>query len=926
MTTRPEIRPTGDVTLDTDSIQAAINAAAEGDIIPIRSINADGDPTPWALGQSNGWAPGIASYGCPKAYDANPGVPQVKEGDILFFTRWTGSGLLATPTTQNISFCFSKKYGTLGVYDQASAATVIGTLWARGTGYLLNDLVSNGTNVYRCTLAGTSLATAPQSWAAATAYVGGDQVNFNGTAFVCVTAGTSTPASAPAWAPNTPYTVGQYVSSQGNIYLCITSGTSSATMGPSSTDRYGTNADGTAAWRYCAAPVGTVASIPDGTVVWAYSSLVGPQGALATDVIDGTAKWRYVNSRGRTVVVRVDNADSANQVGTRLREACWMGVSAFNLIAKNDAPAWVAETYYAVPSQMISHGGNRYALLTPGMSASSDTPNWGIGSDITDGTAHWRYLCANTNAWVSIANDRPGTTSNMTIPPPVNATGFTQPASLAGGTNGIDTITVSTTNSYVYGAAPVASKYYSQFSRGSSDFTGYQTIYSMGMGKAILIDKAITLQGDVDGEGNPITVLQNKYPYLVPSGRVWTTGTNVHTTVRVANTYALIITGGDVQLGTKAKISNLKFDGGSVGEAYVGLAFKPFDEENLYYYNILRSIMRMHELRTVYPAWDATSTTLDTTGKVVSNITRCKYVGMVFLSYYNESTCALNYEDCEFSSPFCEASVPKNDTFGVGTGPVRHANGVYGVCTLQGNYIPNWHKHIRDCSFTNMTFDFSAAYKGSYADYGKFFRLIALAASTGTIEDVSIRNVRVDISKMGLWYDLVKYAIFLDAQSSGTLSNVKIVDSEFKGASPTIRLSGAPYDCLISNNRVVSSYIPSTPYPATLLLGAGNCDLIKNDYKDSGYPSLAVDDNALKACIWLLSATHDNTVFESGGFPAGQGGANNHVVNEGINNRIVGESARSVAKPAGIGEVVRALLGHSDRPDRDDIGDLTNCE
>jgi hypothetical protein len=68
--------------------------------------------------------------------------------------------------------------------------------------------------------------------------------------------------------------------------------------------------------------------------------------------------------------------------------------------ASGNTAVWVASTAYTL-SQRRTNGGLIYEVITPGTSASSGGPT-GIGQDITDGTAHWKYV------GVGITLDLPG--------------------------------------------------------------------------------------------------------------------------------------------------------------------------------------------------------------------------------------------------------------------------------------------------------------------------------------------------------------------------------------------------------------------------------------------------------------------------------------------------------------------------------------
>lgn len=56
------------------------------------------------------------------------------------------------------------------------------------------------------------------------------------------------------------------------------------------------------------------------------------------------------------------------------------------------AAAWAASTAYTL-GQIRSNGGNLYECITAGTSDASGGPS-GTTADITDGTAHWKYLAA----------------------------------------------------------------------------------------------------------------------------------------------------------------------------------------------------------------------------------------------------------------------------------------------------------------------------------------------------------------------------------------------------------------------------------------------------------------------------------------------------------------------------------------------------
>lgn len=72
----------------------------------------------------------------------------------------------------------------------------------------------------------------------------------------------------------------------------------------------------------------------------------------------------------------------------------------FRPIAINtpELPAWAAQTHYTT-SDFITNDGATWVCITEGDSAASGGPT-GTGSDVTDGTAHWKYLNGTGNSEV----------------------------------------------------------------------------------------------------------------------------------------------------------------------------------------------------------------------------------------------------------------------------------------------------------------------------------------------------------------------------------------------------------------------------------------------------------------------------------------------------------------------------------------------
>lgn len=105
--------------------------------------------------------------------------------------------------------------------------------------------------------------------------------------------------------------------------------------------------------------------------------------------------------------------------------------------------AWAALTAYSVAA-LRSNGGNIYECITAGTSAASGGPT-GTGSDITDGTVHWRYVAAGSAAVLAavtalLAGDDGNCTSAVTLSfeSPIagaNATAMVATTAISGGTD-----------------------------------------------------------------------------------------------------------------------------------------------------------------------------------------------------------------------------------------------------------------------------------------------------------------------------------------------------------------------------------------------------------------------------------------------------------------------------------------------------------
>lgn len=227
------------------------------------------------------------------------------------------------PTTANA--------GTTLTLEYISKSWLCPPSWVAGTTYsaVTPNWVNVNGNIYKCTTGGTASSThAPNmaygigrdggvqwsfitktAWAGTTVYSVGDYVTNGGNLYLCSVGGTSgggggptgmtamqtegtvtwTYTAAPAWAAETAYLAGAVVSKGGNYYLNTTPNAANATSQISG--KFG--------------PDWTATTVPDNAATWtfqpqAYEGLVTDSDLCLFDediMIEGL-KWRFLRARG----------------------------------------------------------------------------------------------------------------------------------------------------------------------------------------------------------------------------------------------------------------------------------------------------------------------------------------------------------------------------------------------------------------------------------------------------------------------------------------------------------------------------------------------------------------------------------------------------------------------------------------------------
>ncbi len=209
---------------------------------------------------------GAAVTAAGKMFSQNPKVAQVVVGKRANLPTMKVD---LTPTAQNATLYqvlvgatefdyTSDATATVAEITAGLAAALTQTAWAATTGYSVGDYVSANGNVYICTVAGTSGATAPSGTSSAEvdgtvtwAYKGPVQnvKGTDGTTKVTAEHDDGPGGVAAAWAGSTAYVVDDYVTNNGIVYRCSVAGTSAASGGPTGTGS-APIVDGTASWLF----------------------------------------------------------------------------------------------------------------------------------------------------------------------------------------------------------------------------------------------------------------------------------------------------------------------------------------------------------------------------------------------------------------------------------------------------------------------------------------------------------------------------------------------------------------------------------------------------------------------------------------------------------------------------------------------------
>ena len=302
--------------------------------------------------------------------------------------------------------------------------------------------------------------------------------------------------------------------------------------------------------------------------------------------------------------------------------------------------------------------------------------------------------------------------------------------------------------------------------------------------------------------------------------------------------------------------------------------------------------------------------------------------GCVTLAPDDENPNACLISNCVFSNYLLWSALVKGSTGSVfqdcrcvGTSfEFNHPNFTEIGASFWGNtnssttpFVGHFHcTTLKDFTIKNCAFDFT----GSSLPFS--CAVTSANSLGGTVENCSVQNCT--FTNCNCSWSVLEFAYAGDIDHGvqvqpGTATLCTAINNTFTGCgSPygIIQADGiySPYtgelipaaDNLVSGN----TFLNCTRGPAVRFGYTSLCQSVKNDYRKSNLPTIA-EAGASRSALRLRFCDHC-TIFESGMFPPGKGGASNFVsVPELDSNRIIGDRANTVDQPAGIGQLEASL-------------------
>ncbi len=407
--------------------------------------------------------------------------------------------------------------------------------------------------------------------------------------------------------------------------------------------------------------------------------------------------------------------------------------------------------------------------------------------------------------------------------------------------------------------------------------------------RQIVVGSGITLQGEVDGSNVPKTKM--RFLAATPENADYLTHGLINGFFHLNGTS-----------DGMPKVKSIEFNNAMT----MIIAWSPNEVENCRFYDVQQPFRHIMDDRDVYP--NLTSSVEDFTSPNLSLMKDCLIDGMVqWLHLIGGGLTVQN-----LTAQNIGASVITGQT-SVGTTGLMAADPDFHVFLFGLTPGTIQTKYCRDVVLENGTYTNASPKPGAVDPEVLTF---GFSQFGGVMEKVEIRGNNVSdwpVSEIFFNGGFAFAAFFAER-----MRDISVINNTWTRSGPLFAaggiLSPPSTNYLVSGNTVDADVggTGSAPVVSSVVMGdfffgeVHDCTIAKNDYTDSGHPSLAVTPSIDNSAILLLPGANFNTIFESDSFPAGQGGAKNHVTDLGLSNRIVGERANTADKPAGIGDTIRS--------------------
>ena len=397
--------------------------------------------------------------------------------------------------------------------------------------------------------------------------------------------------------------------------------------------------------------------------------------------------------------------------------------------------------------------------------------------------------------------------------------------------------------------------------------------------ECLAIDRNVTVRGEVDGEGKPITVLRQFGSYEDFSS--WWAGANVY----VSNLFVL-------QKNVHPRFENLKIQYSS--NPFILLM--PFDVVNCEFDGVGEALNPVLDDRYVFPHLQLDPSNFSDMQTTL--IKDCVFKRCYYCMYGIGSGIVL--EGCSLAGADAIAG-------GVGAYFIGMSNA---VSIFSGGVVPP-NKHVSRYAKYNIcrnnNFDFGGNDLGWIATLG--FWGDGNISGDGICEDNEMYGNEIS--------NLAGFGLECFAANRGINRRNSVYDNTMTRVQCPIDCYGMtddfgnvtmPTDNMFTNNTIIDVlHAPEgsnwgSKSPGFLMYQSRNCQTVKNDWTQSQLPPLSNTVGTYESGM-ALDGAQSCVISESGKWPVGQGGTINFVTDiNGYKNRIVGGKASGAERPAGIGK------------------------